>query len=258
MGLLDNSSLTVDAVLTKKGREKLSQNQFNVKKFAIGDDEVDYTLWNTAHPSGSAYYGKVIENMPVNEATMYTTIQNKLKRRTTDIIQTVIAAGGASAGTALQITYTEDKQQSEFDYNIYMFTLTSTTTEDFNIVLEIPSDVTTTNDDILSSHVFLLSSPYGDQFGSRNITTQEAFLRSGVVTNVNKTLRNDDGLKTLPRQTAVANAGSPNMVLVVFGKDLINQYRAKSFSSNFASVTVTGRTSGAVSTFPLQFTFNTA
>ena len=70
MGFLDNTSITVDAILTKKGRELLSrgQNEFKITKFALADDEVDYNLWDTAHPNGSNYYGAVIENMPLLEA----------------------------------------------------------------------------------------------------------------------------------------------------------------------------------------------
>lgn len=70
MGYLDNTSVTVDAILTKKGREYLASNRgdFKITQFALGDDEVDYTLWNTAHSLGSDYYGEIIENMPVLEA----------------------------------------------------------------------------------------------------------------------------------------------------------------------------------------------
>ena len=70
MGFLDNTSITVDAILTKKGRELLArgENAFQITKFALADDEVDYNLWDTAHPNGSSYYGAVIENMPVLEA----------------------------------------------------------------------------------------------------------------------------------------------------------------------------------------------
>lgn len=70
MGYLDNSSITVDAILTKKGRELLSKgrDEFNITQFALADDEVDYDLWNPAHPLGSAYYGIIIENMPLVEA----------------------------------------------------------------------------------------------------------------------------------------------------------------------------------------------
>jgi len=70
MGYLDNTSITVDAILTNKGRELLAQGgtAFNITQFALGDDEVDYTLWNPNDTRGTAFYGDVIENMPVTEA----------------------------------------------------------------------------------------------------------------------------------------------------------------------------------------------
>jgi len=70
MGYLDNTSVTVDAILTKKGRQLLAQgtNAFQITKFALADDEIDYTLWNTDHPNGSDYYGIVIQNTPLLEA----------------------------------------------------------------------------------------------------------------------------------------------------------------------------------------------
>jgi len=70
MGYLDNTSVVVDAILTKKGRELLSRNDgsFQITQFSLSDDEVDYTLYNPNHPSGSAYYGEAIEAMPVLEA----------------------------------------------------------------------------------------------------------------------------------------------------------------------------------------------
>ena len=79
MGFLDNTSITVDAILTKKGRELLARGDgsFNITKFALADDEVDYKLWDTAHPNGSNYYGAVIENTPILEAF---TDQNQVMR----------------------------------------------------------------------------------------------------------------------------------------------------------------------------------
>lgn len=69
MGYLDNTTVTVDAILTNKGREILaSGGRLNIVKFALADDEVDYDLWNPAHTLGTNYYGAVIENMPVLEA----------------------------------------------------------------------------------------------------------------------------------------------------------------------------------------------
>jgi hypothetical protein len=70
MGYLNNSVITVDAILTKKGRELLARNDgsFQITQFALSDDEIDYTLYNPSHPSGSAYYGEAIDNMPLLEA----------------------------------------------------------------------------------------------------------------------------------------------------------------------------------------------
>jgi hypothetical protein len=70
MGYLNNSTVTVDAILTKKGRELLARNNgsFQITQFSLSDDEIDYTLYNPNHPSGSAFYGEAIEAMPVLEA----------------------------------------------------------------------------------------------------------------------------------------------------------------------------------------------
>ena len=70
MGYLNNSVVTVDAILTKKGRELLARGDgsFKITQFALSDDEVDYTLYNPTHPSGSAFYGQALENMPLLEA----------------------------------------------------------------------------------------------------------------------------------------------------------------------------------------------
>jgi hypothetical protein len=70
MGYLNNSVVTIDAILTDTGRQLLAQNdgQFRITQFALADDEIDYTLYNPNHPSGSAYYGEAIQNMPLLEA----------------------------------------------------------------------------------------------------------------------------------------------------------------------------------------------
>ena len=70
MGYLNNSVVTVDAILTTKGRQLLAKGDgsFTITQFALADDEIDYTLYNPNHPSGSAFYGQAIENMPLIEA----------------------------------------------------------------------------------------------------------------------------------------------------------------------------------------------
>ena len=70
MAYLSNEYVTVDAVLTTKGRELLARNDgsFRITQFALSDDEIDYTLYNPNHPSGSAFYGQAIEAMPLLQA----------------------------------------------------------------------------------------------------------------------------------------------------------------------------------------------
>lgn len=70
MSYLSSTSVVVDAILTKKGRELLARNDgsFQITQFSLADDEVDYTLYNPNHPSGSAFYGEAIEAMPILQA----------------------------------------------------------------------------------------------------------------------------------------------------------------------------------------------
>jgi hypothetical protein len=81
MGYLNNSVVTIDAILTDTGRQLLAQNDgsFRITQFSLADDEIDYTLYNPNHPSGSAYYGQAIENMPLLEAFPQSTQVMKYK-----------------------------------------------------------------------------------------------------------------------------------------------------------------------------------
>jgi len=69
MGYVDRDNVELDAILTKKGRELLTNDpgKFSITKFSLFDDEIDYRLWNTSHSLGTSYYGELIENTPVIE-----------------------------------------------------------------------------------------------------------------------------------------------------------------------------------------------
>jgi len=100
MGVLDNTSVTVDAILTKKGREKLAkgEGQFRITKFALGDDEIDYNLYDVTHPNGSNFYGEAIENMNLLEAVPDQNLS--LRFKLTDIVGgSGGGGGGGSTGT---------------------------------------------------------------------------------------------------------------------------------------------------------------
>jgi len=69
MGLLDNDTVIVDAILTKLGRQKLANGQpLGITQYAFGDTGVDYTLYNPNHPNGSSDYGSAITSLPMMEA----------------------------------------------------------------------------------------------------------------------------------------------------------------------------------------------
>lgn len=71
MGFLDNSGdIILDAVLTDTGRYRLAKGDgsFKISKFALGDDEINYTNYDKNNLSGSAYYDLDILQTPVLEA----------------------------------------------------------------------------------------------------------------------------------------------------------------------------------------------
>ena len=94
MGFLDNSTITVDAILTKRGREILSQGgNFKITKFALSDEEIDYALYDTTHPNGTDSYGAVIENISLLEAS-----PNKTEFKSF-LVNTTLAGAKLTVGT---------------------------------------------------------------------------------------------------------------------------------------------------------------
>jgi hypothetical protein len=82
MAFLDNSGdIILDAVLTDTGRARLAKGDgsFKITKFALGDDEIDYALYDKDHPSGSAYFDLEIMQTPVLEAFTNNTSTMKSK-----------------------------------------------------------------------------------------------------------------------------------------------------------------------------------
>ena len=82
MGFLDNSGdIILDAVLTDLGRKRLAEGngRFNISKFALADDEIDYGLYDKTHASGSAYYDLNILQTPVLES--FTNNMSSMKSR---------------------------------------------------------------------------------------------------------------------------------------------------------------------------------
>ena len=96
MGYLSSNTneVIIDAVLTKQGRQKLaSMGSLGIKKFALSDDEIDYTLYNISNPNGSDYYDTAISNMPVLEALPANAdaLRYKLFTNTSTLTQNVLS-----------------------------------------------------------------------------------------------------------------------------------------------------------------------
>lgn len=98
MSYISNSSIIVDAILTKLGRQKLAMNNgsFAITQFALSDTEIDYSLYNADHPLGSNYADIVITSLPITEAVPDETQNMKylltsLPRKTVRIPQVSVA-----------------------------------------------------------------------------------------------------------------------------------------------------------------------
>jgi len=179
MGYLDNSSITVDAVLTKKGREILKNGgNLNITNFTLSDTGVDYTLWNPDHPSGSAFYGEAIENLPMFEASVHAeyNLRNRLislNQNTVAVPALVLSGLDSSGGTAL--TFNEgDENQGRINVDLVGYTSGGNVTLNgfqYYFVIQDPS-IISTNASLMSnlsgtSRQFLQEQdiPFAQQYG---------------------------------------------------------------------------------------------
>jgi hypothetical protein len=147
MGYLNKETITVDAILTKKGRELLAlgRSAFQITQFSVGDDEVDYTLYDPAHPLGTEYYGATIENMPIVEASPNETQNlryklvslesglNTVPRLTLGGIDALFFDAGLGGSTTLSPVTKVGSRTSELDGPEFGYTLTIFNTEAVSI-----------------------------------------------------------------------------------------------------------------------------
>ena len=130
MGVLDNTTITVDAILTKKGRELLAQGEgkFKITKFALADDEIDYGLYDITHPNGSNFYGAAIENMNLLEAIPNQTLAVKYFLGNTNVsVGTAPVLSITGAGTInFSKTTTYTGNTTNFATELYDWVISST------------------------------------------------------------------------------------------------------------------------------------
>jgi len=224
MGYLNNQIITVDAILTKKGRELLAKGDgsFNITQFALSDDEVDYTLYNPNHPSGSAFYGEAIENMPLleafpDEAQMMKYKLVTLPRQTAKM--PILA--GSGIGPLLKIPQLSSE------------TIIPETLNYLNGTKFEPSGYSFTISDVRVTSQF-----FGN--GVKSLAAQQL-----AAQNANQTITNG----TSTSQTVIGT----NCTIVATGVNTL-------FGSNnilYATLTVVGLDSGARATVPIQVTKTT-
>jgi len=90
MSYLNNKTVVVDATLTNIGRQRFAEGKFEITKFALADDEIDYGLYNFSHPNGTAYYDEAILATPILEPVVDERSLMKNKLFTPDSSQTFI------------------------------------------------------------------------------------------------------------------------------------------------------------------------
>ena len=150
MGYLDKSSITVDAILTKRGREKLASGDFTITKCALADDEIDYGLWDESHSKGTLYYGQAIENMPMVEAisdeskvmryklmTLSKNIQKLPFLQLSPADATFTLTGLGSSGTITAMTSTSKSGGAQFADSSYTAIISDKSVANFNGAIDI-------------------------------------------------------------------------------------------------------------------------
>tara|TARA_R100000008_G_scaffold86648_1_gene80652 strand:+ start:3903 stop:4595 length:693 start_codon:yes stop_codon:yes gene_type:complete len=153
MGYLDSTSVTVDAVLTKKGRELLKDGKnLNITHFTLSDTGVDYTLWNEDDPSGSAYYGSAIENLPQLEANVHSeyNLRNRLLTlgQNAEALPTLVIAGTDSVGGKVLTLNEGDESQATLTVEMLGYAPTQNTS--LSMIVSDPSIIGTNSRPVAS------------------------------------------------------------------------------------------------------------
>ena len=227
MGYLNNQIITVDAILTNKGRQLLAKGDgaFNITQFALSDDEIDYTLYNPTHPSGSAFYGEAIQNMPLMEAFPDETQMMKYKLvtlpRGTQVMPILAGVNalkipqlGSDTVTPSTLNYLGGSSESTSEQSGYSFTI---------------------------SDVRVLAANSG--FAATGVGDQAAILLKEQ--NITQTITNGTSVSQTLIGTSLQLIGTGNNVL--FG----------TATTLFATLTVIGLDSGARAQVPVNITRTT-
>jgi hypothetical protein len=137
MGFLDNSGdIILDAVLTDTGRMRLAKGDgsFKITKFAFGDDEINYNLYDKNHASGSAYYDIEILQSPVLEA--FTNNASSMKSKLISIPRTNLLYLPVMKLQTTSANYQKDQASNLDTFLVSVDTVTNTDDDALGSALE--------------------------------------------------------------------------------------------------------------------------
>ena len=202
MGVLDSSTLTVNAILTTRGRELLSTNgTVDITKFALSDEEIDYTLHNRKHASGTNAFGRILDNATILEASPTRSKLNSYLKPVshylspTDIKLATLNHPGLPAGTIVNIIpetvgRTEEKEED------YTFTIENTNVVRFNRYYIHKDDPWLSSGDLRSGKIATWT--------AKAVTIKPALINPGATTTV--TVKgNVSGITKVVSMTALPN-----------------------------------------------------
>ena len=278
MGYLNNTTRVLDAILTKKGREILSSGgDFMVSKFALGDDEVDYSLWDTTHTNGTDYYGAVIDNLPAlepfndpSEIMKYKLVTRQdgtaameliqdagntattlvgLKYHSTDAgnnrvstnhdsVTTVVGRGQNGTAT-IAIEKVDNFDDGNKDHNLFTTELYTVTLLDSSVAILAPEAE-------LESGAYLINTQNGsDAALSARDLKWVPFVDN--VQHISQTV-SDCQVEGNNGQLHIGEPGSENLKALTL-------YPKRITAHTYTSVIVTGQSSGCVIEFPITITY---
>jgi hypothetical protein len=279
MGYLNNSTRTLDAILTKKGREILSSGgDFEVTKFALGDDEIDYALWDTTHTQGTDYYGAVIDNLPAlepfndpTEIMKYKLVTRqegtramvKLQDTSTDTTATALAAlkwySAEGSNFSNRVTVApEGMASNKVGTDPTTLTLSYLANGDDCLDLGQLDDETFTIT-LLDASVAVMAPPFETtsipQQGSRDYINAEGNLNGGMSGNDHFWLPFVDNVQHISQTVSgVSKVSGGQLTFDANGTQAVYIYTKQVAASTKTSVVITGEKSGAVIEFPITIT----
>ena len=279
MGYLNNSTRTLDAILTKKGREILSSGgDFEVTKFALGDDEIDYALWDTTHTQGTDYYGAVIDNLPAlepfndpTEIMKYKLVTRqegtramvKLQDTSTDTTATALAAlkwdSAEGSNFSNRVTVApEGMASNKVGTDPTTLTLSYLANGDDCLDLGQLDDETFTIT-LLDASVAVMAPPFETtsipQQGSRDYINAEGNLNGGMSGNDHFWLPFVDNVQHISQTVSgVSKVSGGQLTFDANGTKGVYIYTKQVAASTKTSVVITGEKSGAVIEFPITIT----